>query len=67
VLFRTSLDSGATSYMGVASNVSRPVVDLDSGTGSPAGGGLVTSESSAGSDLNGDGDSADFVVRWFKF
>ncbi len=67
VLFRTALDTGTTSYMGVASNVSRPVVDLDPATGAPAGAGLVSSESSAGSDINGDGDSSDFVVRWFKF
>ncbi len=67
VLLRTFLDTGVTNYMGVASNVSRPAIDVDPLDPVPDGGTFVTSETSAGSDLNVDGDTGDFVLRWFKF
>ena len=79
VLFRTDLatdeDSGAhsagkSSYMGVANDLPRAVIDVDSAAASPLAGAVISSEDGAGkkgTDYDGDGDKDDFVVRWFRF
>jgi hypothetical protein len=67
ILMRTGLSTGQTAFMAVASNVARPVIEVDPFDANPEGGAFITSEAAAGEDLNGDGDGGDFVVRWFNF
>jgi hypothetical protein len=78
VLVRTALGTndqgshsvGASTYMGVASDVPRPVIDVDSSATSPLAGAVISSEHDAGkpgTDYDGDGDKDDYVVRWFRF
>jgi hypothetical protein len=68
ILFRTSLSNGTTTVMSVLNDLSRLSVDLDE-VGSPGGAAFLADESmgGAGIDFNGDGDTTDYVVRYFIF
>ncbi len=66
ILFRTSLSQGTSSVMGVLNNLTRPAVDLDE-IGNPTGAAFLVDENIAGFDFNGDGDTNDYVVRYFVY
>ncbi|MEX1025221.1 MAG: hypothetical protein WD226_09105 [Planctomycetota bacterium] len=63
VLFRNPLTACNPVPLATSSPGAGDSVVIDPGSG----GAFITSEASAGSDLNNDGDMTDFVVRWFSF
>jgi hypothetical protein len=64
ILIRNSTSTCGPAVMGTASGLVGPVITTDGVRGAA----FVTSESQEnGRDLNGDGDSGDLVVRWFRF
>ncbi len=68
ILFRTSLSNGTSGAMGVLNDFTRLAVEFDE-NGTPTGAAFLADESlqGAGSDLDGDGDTNDNVVRYFRF
>jgi hypothetical protein len=66
VLFRTSLNTFFTAYVGVMTNDVRLAIDTDQ-VMTPFGGAFIASEADAGVDYNGDGDMTDDVLRYLRF
>jgi hypothetical protein len=68
ILFRTSLTQGVSNSMGPLNGLTRLAVDLDE-NGSPSGAAFIADESmqGAGEDYNHDGDTNDYVVRYFVY
>ena len=66
VLYRSSLSTGETAFMGTANSLDRPVIELAPGEVNPVGSAFLSSEPSAGVDFNNDGDMDDFVWRYFR-
>lgn len=69
VLWRTSLSQGTSTYMGISNSLSRAAITVNLRE-NPSGGAYFALESQqgvGGIDLNGDGDTNDYVVRYFLF
>jgi hypothetical protein len=66
VLYRSNLLNGDTRYMGTANNLDRPVIEVSPNDTLPYGAAFLASEASEGIDFNLDGDTSDFVWRWFR-
>jgi len=62
VLLRTTISSGFTAFVALIDPQPRPCVYA--GTEAAA---YVANEAASGTDYNGDGDTADFVIRHFRF
>ena len=68
VIFRHAIDSQQTFVMSSLNNIGgRGALELPGGTLEPAAGAFIADEGEAGRDYNRDGDSEDFVVRYFRF
>ena len=64
ILFRSGIVPSFVSFIGDVTNDTRPVIEI----GSPTfGGALMGDEPASGSDLNGDTDGVDDVLRYFRF
>jgi len=69
VLFRINSNGGTPVVMATLNNLTRPSVFFDHDVVTHAGAATITQESMqgpAGTDLNGDGDATDHVVRFFR-
>jgi len=60
----STLGASGVALMATLNDLSRTSVEF--GPGDAVAGALITDESQASTDLNGDGDTADFVVRYFR-
>lgn len=66
LLISLSADGRRRMILSVHNDLLGPAIVLDR-QGSREGAAFVAEERFAGVDLNGDGDSLDFVIRWFSF
>jgi hypothetical protein len=62
VLMRNPLSFCEPTVMGTSSAIAGPVIVTDGDLGA----GFLSSEGDEGRDFNGDGDTGDVVVRWFR-
>lgn len=62
ILFRTDVNTGFSALIGLANNLTGPIV-VNSGS---LGAAFLADETMAGADLNNDGRSDGFVVTWFR-
>jgi len=68
VVRQSQLSIGSSRGMGTASGVANAeAADYGGSPNGPSVAMFLTDEAMAGGDLNGDGDAADLVVRWFRF
>ena len=68
VVRQTNLSLGTSIGMGTGSAVAgAPGAEFGAAPSGPSVGMFLTDEAMANVDLNGDGDTADKVVRWFRF
>jgi hypothetical protein len=61
VMWRTRISDNSSVYMGTLNDLAGPVI-----VASDFGAACLADEVQAHRDYNGDGDQADFVVRWFR-
>ena len=66
ILFRTSLSDSSSGALGVLNTLSRLAVEFDE-TGTPSGAAFLADEALQPADYDGDGDTNDYVVRYFRF
>lgn len=66
VLFRTSLSDSSSGSLGVLNDLTRLAVEFDE-NGTPSGAAFLADESLQPADYDGDGDTNDYVVRYFRF
>ena len=70
VLFRTSLSESTSAFTAPIAGIERPAVLVNGTEASPITAAFLTDEqaiSTGTSDLNGDGDSLDLVLQYFRF
>ncbi len=67
VILRVGVQSGFTAYVAGVASLDRSVLAVGDDAQPVLGGAIIANEAAEGIDHNGDGDTNDFTLRYFRF